>query len=98
MITHCPKDLVAYHPRDGLPPTVYCSPPIPGMVITFPSTVTHNLQGGKLDLEFDSSAAQLVNLVVSIAQLVYPSVTLPAKLVYFTSTDVKAMIEEYQPY
>ena len=28
----------------------------PGMVITFPKTVTHHLQDDQLDLEFDSSA------------------------------------------
>ena len=47
----------------------------------FPITVTHHLQGGQLDLEFDFSTAQLVNLVVSLAHLVSQSVALPAKLV-----------------
>ena len=36
---------------------------------------------GQLDLEFDSSAAKLVNLDVILAQLVSPSVALPAQLV-----------------
>ena len=45
---------------------------------TFPSTVTHHLKDGQLDLEFDSSAAKLVNLVVILAQLVSLSVALPA--------------------
>ena len=54
---------------------------IHGIVITFPSTVTHHLKYGQLDLEFDSSAAKLVNLVVILAQLVPPSVALPADLV-----------------
>ena len=31
------------------------------MVITFPRTVNHPFQVGQLDLEFDSSAAQLVS-------------------------------------
>ena len=38
--------------------------------------ITHHLKDGQLDLEFDSSAAKLVNLVVSLAQLVSPSVAL----------------------
>ena len=45
------------------------------IVITFPSTVTHHLQDGQLDLGFDSSAAKLVNLVASPVQLVSPSVS-----------------------
>ena len=48
------------------------------IVITYPSTVTHHLKDGQLDLEFDSSAAKLVNLVAILAQLVSPSVALPA--------------------
>ena len=52
----------------------------PGDGFTFPSTVTYHLQGGQLDLEFNSSGAQLVNLVVSLAQLVSLSVAFPAKL------------------
>ena len=43
--------------------------------------VTHHLQDGQLDLEFDSSTAKLVNLDVILAQLVSPSVALPAQLV-----------------
>ena len=82
MVTHFPKDLVARHPHDGHTPTVSCSPTIPGMVITFLSTVTHHLQGGQLDFEFDSSASQLVNLIASLTQLASPIVQLPVKLVY----------------
>ena len=44
----------------------------------------HHLKDGQLDLEFDSSAAKLVNLVAILAQLVSPSVALPAQLVYVT--------------
>ena len=33
------------------------------MVITFPSTVTHHLQDGQVDLEFDFSTAQLVLVI-----------------------------------
>ena len=51
------------------------------IVITFPITVTNHLKDGQLDLEFDSSAATLVNLVAILAQLVSPSVALPAQLV-----------------
>ena len=51
------------------------------IVITYPSTVTHHLKYGQLDLEFDSSAAKLVNLVVILAQLISSSVALPAQLV-----------------
>ena len=51
------------------------------IVITYPSTVTHHLKDGQLDLEFDSSAAKLVNLVAILTQLVSPSVALPAQLV-----------------
>ena len=51
------------------------------IVITFPSTVTYHLKEGQLDLEFEPSAAKLVNLVVIIAQLVSSSVALPAQLV-----------------
>ena len=40
------------------------------------------LQVGQLDLKFDSSAAKLVNLIVILAQLVSPSVALPAKVVF----------------
>ena len=54
---------------------------IHGIVITFPSRVTHHLKDGQLDLEFDSSAAKLVNLVVSLAQLVSLSVAHSSKLV-----------------
>ena len=43
--------------------------------------VTHHLQDDQLDLEFDSSAAKLVNLVGILAQLVSSSVALPAQLV-----------------
>ena len=42
----------------------------------------HPKFGCQLGLEFDSSASQLVNFVVSLAQLVSPSVALPAKLVF----------------
>ena len=42
---------------------------------------TYHLQDGQLDLEIDSSAAMLVNLVASLAQLVSLSVALPANLV-----------------
>ena len=61
------------------------------MVVTFPRTVTHHFQDGLLDLEFDSSAAKLVNLDVILAQLVSPSVALPAQLVscYFPPTLAK---------
>ena len=52
------------------------------MVITFLSTVTHHLQGGQLDFEFDSSASQLVNLIASLTQLASLIVQLPVKLVY----------------
>ena len=62
---------------DGHLLIVEWSSTIPGMVINFPSTVTHRLQDGQLDLEFDSSAAKLVNLIVILAQLV----ALPAKVV-----------------
>ena len=48
----------------------------------FPRTVTRHLQDGQLDIEFDSCAAQLVNLVVSQAQIVSTSVALRAKLVF----------------
>ena len=40
----------------------------------------HHIKYGQLDLEFDSSAAKLVNLVI-LAQLVSSSVALPAQLV-----------------
>ena len=73
MVTHCPKNMVAYHSKDGHPPTIKWSPTIPGTIITFPSTVTHHLHDGQLDMEFDYSTAQLVNLVFSLAQLVSPS-------------------------
>ena len=52
------------------------------MFFTFPSTVTLHLQDCQLDLEFENSAAQLVNLVEGQAQLVTPSVALPAQLVF----------------
>ena len=52
------------------------------IVIPFPSTVTHHLKYGQLDLEFESSTAKLDNLVVILAQLVSPSVALPAQLVF----------------
>ena len=51
------------------------------IVITFPSTVIHHLKACQLDLEFESSTAKLVNLVVILVQLVPPSVALPAQLV-----------------
>ena len=53
--------------------------PYRGWSPTIPRRVTHH----QLDLEFDSSASQLVNLVASLAQLVSPSVALPAKLVTY---------------
>ena len=37
---------------------------IPGMVITFPRLVTHHFQDGQLDMEFDSSEAQIVLLLL----------------------------------
>ena len=50
-----------------------------------PKEVSHHLQDGQLDLEFDSSTAKLIKLVVSLAQLVYPSVVNPAFLVLIYS-------------
>ena len=46
-----------------------------------PWIVTQHLKDGQLDLEFDSSTAKLVNLVVIIAQLVSSSVALLAQLI-----------------
>ena len=70
-----PKDKVVHNPQDGHPPTVEWSPII--MVFAFPSA----RWSAKQDLESNSSTAQLVNLVVSLAQHVSPSVALLAKLV-----------------
>ena len=85
MVTHCPKGRVAHHPRDGhwSPTNSIKLITIPRIFITFPSTVTYHLKEGRLDLEFDSSVAKLVNLVVILAQLVSSSVALPAQLVLF---------------
>ena len=84
----------AHHHRNGHPlcqgygptPSPWWSPTnsvklttIHRIVIAFPSTVTHHLKDSKLDLEFDSRAVKLVNLVVILAQLVSPSVALPAQ-------------------
>ena len=52
-------------------------------MVTFSSSVTHHLKYGKLDLEFDSSAAKLVKLVVILAHLISSSVALPAQLISF---------------
>ena len=76
--------MVTHHPYDGHPPTVYCSPTLNGMVITFPSIVTYHIQDCHLHLEFESSAAKLVDLVDSLAKLVTSSVALPAELVSST--------------
>ena len=72
MVTHVPKDthqpsrkdMVKHHPHDGQPTTVEWSPTIPGMVITFHKTVTHHLQDGPQDLQFDSSTTQLVLILL----------------------------------
>ena len=73
----------------GRTPSIWWSPTnsiklttIHRIIINFPSTVTHYVKDGQLDLEFDSSAAKLVNLVVILAQLVSSSV---AQLVIFSS-------------
>ena len=68
------KGVVAHHPHDGHPPTIKLTT-IHGIVITF--TIISRMVN-YVDLEFDSSAAKLVNL----AQLVSPSVAFPAKLVF----------------
>ena len=58
---HSPsKGIVAHHPKHDHLVAVKWLPTMPGMVITFPRTVTHHFQDGQLDLEFDSSVAQLV--------------------------------------
>ena len=57
------------------------SPPSIGLLSLSTPPVTHHFKDGQLDLEFDSSAAKLVNLVAILAQLVSPSVALPAQLV-----------------
>ena len=54
------KGMVTYHPQDGHQPTVEWSTTILWMVISFPRMVTHHFQDDQLDLEFDSSADQLV--------------------------------------
>ena len=92
--------LVTHHPKEGRPPSSGWSPTVLRIWLhTIPMMVTHQqynahpypwdgyhfLQGRQLDLEFDSSAAQLVNLVASLAQLVYPSEALPAKACHRTS-------------
>ena len=59
MVIHHPEDGQT-HPQDGLALTVDWSTTIPGMVTTFPRTVTHHYHDGQLDFEFDSSAAQHV--------------------------------------
>ena len=72
-----------HHHQDGYPlPTVqwYGCTPSPVWSPNSSRMVTHHLQDGQLDLEFDSSAAKLVNLVVT---LVSSSVALPAQLVSF---------------
>ena len=51
---------------DGHLPIVEWSSTIPGMVINFPSTVTHRLQDGQLDLEFDSSAAKIIIIIFGV--------------------------------
>ena len=66
---------------------------IHGIVITFPSTVTHHLQDGELDFGIDSSAAMLVNLVASLAQLVSQSVALSAELV--KNVYLEHILQEY---
>ena len=68
---------------DGHPLKVKSSPPSTGLLSlsTFPSTVTHHLKDGQLDLKFEFSTAKLVNLVIILAQLVPLSVALTAQLV-----------------
>ena len=59
-------------------------PPSPGWSTTNQRMVVHQKEvylDGQLDLVLDSTAAQLVNLVVILAQLVSLSVTPPGKLV-----------------
>ena len=69
IVTHFLKD--GHQPSPGWPntilrmvthhsATVIWATTIPRMVIIFPRTVTHHFQDGQLELEFDSSAAQLV--------------------------------------
>ena len=55
------KVIAVNHPQDGHPLTIEWSTTIPEMVNTFNRTVTHHIQDGQLDLEFDSSTGQLVN-------------------------------------
>ena len=59
-VTHHPK--VCHPPTQGRPPTVqwYSCTPSPGWSLNNTRMVTHHLQDGHLDLEFDSSASQLV--------------------------------------
>ena len=59
MVTNCPMDMIANHLLNGQPPAVKWSLTIHRTVITFPSIATHYVQDDRLDLEFDSSAAQL---------------------------------------
>ena len=56
LVTHKPIE-ATHHNQDGQPPTVEWSPTIHGRIIT------HHLQDGQLDLELNSSAAQLVQIV-----------------------------------
>ena len=68
MVTNLPKDFL----NEG-------HQPYPGWSPTIPRRVTHHPKFGcQLDLEIDSSASQLVNLVASKAQLVSSSGALPA--------------------
>ena len=101
MVTHFPN-MVTNHPQDGQPPSprrVTHHPKFdhedscphghpPTGVITFPSTVTHHFKDGQLDLEFDSSAAKLVNLVIILPKLVSSSVALPAELVLVKKSNI----------
>ena len=72
-VTNLPKDgqplsrgwsttipwMVKHHPHNGKTPSkgMLAYPPQDGQ--PFPRTVTHHIQDGQLDAEFDSSTAQL---------------------------------------
>ena len=59
---------------------------IPGMVINFPKTVTHHFQDGQLDLEFDSSTAQLVFYYFHLNQFRVKAIKFLMQIALFKTT------------
>ena len=85
--------MVTHQQQDGHPPSWGWSPTILRMVTTVPRTVSHLIQDGQPDMEFDSRAGQLVYIRIFSCRMYYLLIENNFRLFYSNSCSQLSITE-----